>query len=427
MTSFEELARLVERGIGDVEPARVQRQRDRFVKEVTASAPAYTIRSGERLAGAERVPVRLHVRRMAFGRLAAAAAVVLALGGGMWFGAGQLQEETASLSGNGDPEVAPGAARWLEGSKELGPVELVHGAFVKLSPTARARVQGLEGNAPLVTIEGGTLHADLEPGKGRRWRFQAGAYGVEVLGTAFSIEYEPASSAFEVNVTRGRVRVSGGQLGADGITLVAGQRFRAEGHSVSVREQASAQPGEPRPVDSWRGEWSGAQPSAVAPFEARGAASQPAPAPISWHQLFAKGDYAAALAAAEREGFESLVGRLGPAQLAELADAARLSGSSARARQALQTLRSRFPGTPGAATAAFQLGRLEGSPRWFETYLSEQPRGPYAAEAAGRLVVAYRDHGDLGRARTAAERYLAQYPSGPYADLARSLVERPAK
>jgi TolA-binding protein len=109
-----------------------------------------------------------------------------------------------------------------------------------------------------------------------------------------------------------------------------------------------------------------------------------------------------------------------------LADTARLSGSSGRARQALLALRQRFPGTPAASKAAFLLGRLDGSPRWFAAYLQEQPSGAYAPEAAGRLVVAYRDTGDLNRARTAARQYLARYPQGAYAELARSLVDRNA-
>jgi hypothetical protein len=138
-----------------------------------------------------------------------------------------------------------------------------------------------------------------------------------------------------------------------------------------------------------------------------------------------KGRYRDAFAAAEAAGFSREVDQAPAGDLLMLADAARFSGSPARAREALLAARRRF-GIRGQS--AFLLGKIaadqQGSPGdavgWFETYLREEPAGPLAEQALGRIV-------DLTRraspeaARRAASRYLARYPDGSYAALARSL------
>jgi outer membrane protein assembly factor BamD (BamD/ComL family) len=64
----------------------------------------------------------------------------------------------------------------------------------------------------------------------------------------------------------------------------------------------------------------------------------------------------------------------------------------------------------------------DGATRWFETYLSEQPGGRFAAEAAGRLVEAEDKRGNRAGAERAAKRYLDVYPNGSHAQYARSLL-----
>src|SRR5262249_29419737 len=115
-------------------------------------------------------------------------------------------------------------------------------------------------------------------------------------------------------------------------------------------------------------------------------------------------------------------------------DAARLGGSPGRAVQALSALRARFPGSAEAASAAFILGRIAqdqsrdsaGAAGWFSRYLAEQPGGPFAADALGRVVEAADKQGDEAGARRAAERYLAAYPNGPHAGYASRVLARGA-
>jgi hypothetical protein len=138
-----------------------------------------------------------------------------------------------------------------------------------------------------------------------------------------------------------------------------------------------------------------------------------------------KGRYRDAFAAAEASGFGGEIERAPAGDLMMLADAARFSGSPARAREALLAARRRF-GARGQS--AFLLGKIaadqQGSPgdavAWFETYLREEPGGPLAEQALGRILDLSR-RGSPEAGKRAAERYLARYPDGSYAALARSL------
>ena len=71
-----------------------------------------------------------------------------------------------------------------------------------------------------------------------------------------------------------------------------------------------------------------------------------------------------------------------------------------------------------------QLGQYDEAARWFRTYLGEQPRGPFAREALGRLMESEQRSGQVAQAKETARRYLERYPSGPHAHLAQRLVSR---
>ena len=151
----------------------------------------------------------------------------------------------------------------------------------------------------------------------------------------------------------------------------------------------------------------------------------PAPASLSWIKLEEKGDYDGAYAAALGVGLASVLRASSSDELLRLAQVARLSGHRDTERQALVTCRRRFPGTETSAIAAYELGRSSSpseASSWFDTYLGEQPSGPLAREAWGRLVEARASAGDERGARDAAARYLARYPDGPHAPLARRVL-----
>lgn len=146
-----------------------------------------------------------------------------------------------------------------------------------------------------------------------------------------------------------------------------------------------------------------------------------------WRAYLAARAYSSAITAAERRGFDAVVAEATTTELYALADAARYAGRLARAREALIAVRARF-GEHGKT--AFLLGRIAAEQgdaasaiEWFDRYLQEQPGGPLAETATGRLIELYKPR-DIGRARKLAARYLAAYPDGSYAALARTLVEK---
>jgi hypothetical protein len=108
-----------------------------------------------------------------------------------------------------------------------------------------------------------------------------------------------------------------------------------------------------------------------------------------------------------------------------LAQVAQLSGHRGTERESLLACRRRFPGTEQGAVAAYELGRASTpaeAATWFDAYLREQPGGPLAREALGRLLEARAGAGDDVGARDAASRYLAKFPDGPQAPLARRVL-----
>jgi TolA-binding protein len=154
----------------------------------------------------------------------------------------------------------------------------------------------------------------------------------------------------------------------------------------------------------------------------------------SWSDLIAKGDFPAIVQDAERCGLDTTLARGSALDLITLADAARYTKKYETARQALLALRARFAGSNRAKDAAFFLGRLsevepassDAALTWYDTYLAEADRGPYASEALGRkLTLLVRK--DPERAHKVARSYLQRFPQGNQAELARSVVQAPGE
>jgi TolA-binding protein len=155
---------------------------------------------------------------------------------------------------------------------------------------------------------------------------------------------------------------------------------------------------------------------------------------LSWSELIAKGDFSSIVQDAERRGLDLTLARGSAQELITLADAARYTRKYETARQALLALRARFAGSDRAKDAAFFLGRLsevgpassDAALTWYDTYLAEAARGPYASEALGRKLTLL-VHKDRQLAHQTARTYLQRFPEGNQAELARSVVQSPAE
>jgi TolA-binding protein len=345
---------------------------------------------------------------------AAGAAALLAVWGA-WTFRGTAPADSA-MSTRALPSQQFSSGAWLRAPAEA-PLELppMFGGRARLSAGAVARVHELSRARAHLVLESGVASFVIDAAAGVPWSVDAGPYQVRVVGTAFELDWSPLRAALEVRVSRGRVRVTGPNLERDGILVEAGQR-------VVLDASGSAEARIPLSPSTDAAE----KPHSAAP-DTHG---DPRATARDWRELARQGRHADALELVNASGFEASLSTLPLADLVLLADAARLAPSPLRARLALLALRDRFGSSEAARRAAFHLGRIAAdvsgstveAERWFATYLRESPRGAFAQEALGRLIVAQQKLGRREDAREHARRYLERYPDGAHAKVARSLL-----
>jgi hypothetical protein len=305
------------------------------------------------------------------------------------------------------PAVPPSLLAGIAARQPRVELGLDDGTRIRLERGAHGKIAEQGALGVRFHLERGRATFDVAPQGSRRFRVTAGDHEVSVIGTRFSVSFEPPNQ-LSVTVESGLVAVRTGDERE--IRLGPGQRYESvAASSPSVAPSAA--------IDTPAS-------SALPPASSDDRLVKP-----GWRDLYTRRNYRAALEAARQLGFESLTSSLGADQLAELADAARLAGAGADALVALKALERRFPGTQQGRQAPFLIGRvllLSGNQSAaipaFERYLRTNPEGAYTSEAMGRLLELYAGQGDRTRARDMARRYLARAPSGPYQRLARSLL-----
>ena len=315
-----------------------------------------------------------------------------------------------------------------------------------IEPLAKIRVLGTDAHGAQVAISDGAIDVFVKPRRQSSWRFQAGPFSILVKGTAFRLGFDAAKGRLDLHMKTGVVEVRGPRedavvtlRGGESVQLFASPPREAPvTASVEVRQESrpaevsSALPVPTAPETAGR---------TIAKHAAHGGPGRLAMHDggyvihsVTWSDLIARGDFSAIVQDAESRGMDVTLARGSALDLITLADAARYTRKYETARQALLALRARFAGSDRAKDAAFFLGRLseigpassDAALTWYDTYLAEAGRGPYASEALGRkLTLLVRV--DPERARKAARTYLQRFPQGNQSDLARSVVESPAE
>lgn len=309
---------------------------------------------------------------------------------------------------------------WVTARETEQSLRFSDGSSVVAAPHTTTRIMQVSPDGAQLTLERGHVDAHVVHRDSSRWQVAAGPFVVRVTGTRFRVSWDPQSEKLAVKVTEGRVEVSGN--GRPTQVLTAGSVLElsaAIGVESPLATATSSAPSADVPVRD--GEPSGSE--AAAPRKA------PAEHKPDFRELSTAGRYREALAAVEQLGFAAQCASLSAQDLLTLASTARLAGRGDLAQEAYLAALRRFPGSSEAGISAFSLGRLASDAGrasdavgWFQRYLAEEPSGPLAREAAGRLIELYRKSGDVGSARSAAERYLNKYPTGPHAGLARSVI-----
>lgn len=399
-----------------------------------------------------------------------------------WFTLGHLRSApplTYVIAGGGASNHGDVSA--VEGG-EGATLRFSDGSEVALAAGSRGRVASTTAEGGDVVLETGRATARVVHRAHTRWTFAAGPYAVRVIGTAFTVNWASDQGVFDLWLREGGVVVSG-PAAPQGVTLAAGQHLRADTSTGSLLIDSAPQPptstAAPGPADV-SPKLSGAAPGALPPAGAAptqpptdatpplgttspGDAPRPGTTPpdlappnslpsagatlpgapkhassadvaspkLGWPKLVAAGDYDAVLEAARQQGEGDALSTRPVGDLRALADAARYRGDVGLAGRSYGALRKRFASSPEARTAAFLLGRLaeeqQHTPaaalRWYDTYLSEAPRGPLAGDALGRKMVLTSRVEGASAARELAREYLRRYPGGGYASAARALAK----
>jgi hypothetical protein len=325
------------------------------------------------------------------------------------------------------------------GASEPAKLVFSDASQVRIAPATKLSVVSLDAHGSRIALADGELDVRVQHRPGSSWRFDAGPFTVRVRGTAFHLGYAAESGRFALQMATGVVEVRGPSddrvlilRAGESLELFAGSLTGGGTIAPSGATQAQEKQAERPSIEA-------TQPS-TAPAPSRAPTSLPrhrafqperaAAEPPGWANLIAQGDFVGVVKDAERRGIDATLASASAAELASLADAARYTKHNDLARQALLGVRARFPGTARASDAAFFLGRLAEQPSagsgaavaWYETYLRESARGPYAGEALGREI-ALLARADPARAQKAARTYLEYFPHGTQAELAKSLLQ----
>jgi hypothetical protein len=302
-----------------------------------------------------------------------------------------------------------------------------------IEPSSKIKMLGTDAHGAQVAVADGSIDVFVKPRKDSSWRFEAGPFSILVKGTAFRLGFDAAKGRLDLHMKTGVVEVRDPYKdrvsilrGGDSLELLANPANEAS-------NIAPAQVTPPLPPATPL-QTLPARPTALKPFAHDGpgrlAMHDGASHSASWSDLIAKGDFSAVVQDAERRGLDVTLARGSAVDLITLADAARYTKQYETARQALLALRARFAGSERAKDAAFFLGRLsevgpassDAALTWYDTYLAEADRGPYASEALGRKLTLLVGK-DPERAHKVARSYLQRFPQGNQAELAQSVVQ----
>jgi ferric-dicitrate binding protein FerR (iron transport regulator) len=274
------------------------------------------------------------------------------------------------------------------------------GTSISLSRDAALSVVSAERESPRVRLDRGDAEIQVIHRAHAHWKFVAGPFEVEVVGTAFDLHWSPTARDFSLNLREGVVEISGPIL--DGpLLLRAGHKVLvsvdtgrvAITSAPELNGSASAQSAAPA-LQATPAPQSTQMPMAMrTSFPA--AAVTATPSFVSWRTLVGRGRFEDVIREAQALPVDTCLARCAAADLRALGDAARYSGRASLAERAFLSLRQRFPGTSDGTVAAFLLGRTFETQRqpaqagaWYNRYLAEAPSGPFAVEAeSGRARV----------------------------------------
>jgi transmembrane sensor len=373
------------------------------------------------------------VRHVRWRSVVLAAAAFALVAGGLWLVLARPAAKAVAFKVEGAELTNPNYVVALNESPAK--MNFTDGSSVELMPAARVRIQQLTASGATMVLERGRAVTNVVHRSASKWKLLAGPFEINIVGTRFKTDWDPATESLTVDLYQGSLQIDGQRLGESAV-LQKGQRFRAVGHkaswSISPIDDANdaASAASVASDVSQRKPESGAK-VAAAVLSARAAVAAVAPARSTqsgWAAAMAKGEFSRVVSEAEARGVAMCLDQCSTSDVRLLADAARYTRHFELSEQALGALRRRAPGE--APAAAYLLGVLNESQgrsmaalRWYEQCVAEAPTSRVVSEAqAGRLRMLVATN-QLDAAKAAARQYLADYPRGVGESTARKLLE----
>jgi hypothetical protein len=323
---------------------------------------------------------------------------------------------------------------WVDAPAEKSvPIQFEGGTRLSLASGGIARIDEASDEKVSVELRLGKIVADVAKKSGRRWTITAGPYTVVVLGTRFTVSWDPSANVFDLDVERGVVLVHGQGLNKNGVKVAKGHTLLAKAGVVSV--DSSEALAEDNKIEKEVNEdgVAGEREAAVSDCASQVLSQPPKKGQkkqrrninraTSWLQYYEQQAFERAFEAARDEGLAKLKMRLDATSLWRLMETARRVGEIDEALSMLKTHRDRFSKSEKAQIIPFLIGKIlsdkKGEPaaaaRWFAVYLEEAPNGPLREDALRRLVTVNEEMERWEVAKQYAREYLYLNDQGPFA------------
>jgi transmembrane sensor len=329
-----------------------------------------------------------------------------------------------------------GALGLMEAREQAQIVRLSDASEIRLARGARLEPLQSSRSRFEVLLARGSAEFAVTPGGPRRWRVEAGAASVEVVGTVFRVDRR--TDKVTVSVSRGAVLVRGENVPGRAQRVTAGQRLEVAARGGARPAASTTLPPTPDVANSTQAPEATSAPSVESMTNARlepaGAtpeqASGPARRSPARRSRPANGSSELGLPSGSPQERYAALGPRGMARqtasatsietLLQLADIARLSGHPQDAVMPLTRALDAFHSSPQAALAAFTLGRVlldqldlaRPAADAFERAIALHLPRALLPDCYRRLAEAYGRAGDAAARARVDERFRAAFGSG---------------
>lgn len=129
---------------------------------------------------------------------------------------------------------------WIAAERGEATVSLSDGSSILAENQTRFTVDVVGRNAALARLQTGRLHVRVQHNDDTSYRFLAGPYEVQVVGTEFDLAWDPQAGGLTLSMSKGEVQLT--EPGAKPRTLRAGQSLQLPPSAARALGERVAEP-----------------------------------------------------------------------------------------------------------------------------------------------------------------------------------------